>query len=240
MTMRQEPRQNTIPVFRSGSGRYGCHRPSGRLVERTQDRRGASGDGVCHLGRQPAEFWRQMAEAADQHRALAMLQRVAFGLGDRAGLKRFGRRGLRRRVGHQRERLLPGGLGVRGSPAFAPLGLGAVQSRAEVAPDASCWRTARRISARRRDRWDRGGRGERNPAPGHWPRYKGRPGSLRRRWRGAARRRARSPRVPAGPRPPGCRWPARGGSCAAYRRARGRWNWEGRRPGWGCAARPFA
>jgi len=46
-----------------------------------------------------------MAQAADQHRALAMVERVVFGLGDRVGLGCFRWRTLGQRVGYQRERL---------------------------------------------------------------------------------------------------------------------------------------
>ena len=61
----------------AGSRREGrC--PGRFLVECAQDRRDARGGGVHHLGRQPAELGRQVAETADQHRALAMVQRVAF------------------------------------------------------------------------------------------------------------------------------------------------------------------
>jgi hypothetical protein len=72
-----------------------------------------------------------VAQAADQHRAFAMVQRIAFGLGDRVRPGRFGRRGLGQRVGHQHVRPLLGGIGIRGSLAFASRGLCAVQRCAE-------------------------------------------------------------------------------------------------------------
>jgi hypothetical protein len=67
-------------------------------LEPAQDRRSAGGDGVHHLRRQPAELRRQVAQPADQHRALAMLQRVAFCLGNRVRPGRFSRRCLFRRI----------------------------------------------------------------------------------------------------------------------------------------------